>query len=107
MSEKSIKEMKACVAWTFNVVSKGKPVVTEKEYYDAFENVDGESYGLPDFEDFEKEVLDMDTFVNVFCGAVTTPGAVPEKDLPEMIASVTRTFTSLAKDLGKPVPGED
>ena len=46
----------------------------------------------------------MDTFVNMFSGAMTTPGAVPESDLPEMIACTTKTFTSLANTLGKPVP---
>ena len=68
------------------------------------EKFDSASFGFPDFDDFDTEMLDMDTFVNMFSGAMTTPGAVPESDLPEMIASTTKTFTSLANTLGKPVP---
>lgn len=101
MTEESVNEMKAAVAYAFNVMSNNKPVVTKEGYEAAMSKIDADSYGLPDFDDFGKEVLDMDTYIETLTGALTTPGTVPEGDLSNIIRQMTQTFRQLAKDLGK------
>ena len=71
------------------------------------EKIDKDSYGFPDFDDFEQDPVDMETFVNLFTAQMVIPDAIPSKDLPSIVSTTKMMFRTLAKDLGTPVPDED